>query len=159
PSMPGMIAGGTRASRISGVHLTSSPELAGASGISIGGDGVTLDLVRISGPVEHAIALAPGSSVPLQGSRVEVPGAGIDVPEGSRASSSTNIFVRRDRSAAPPISAGPSARLTLTGNVFAGFAPEIVRGVGDARRKELLESNLVVPPVAPSRRAPARGRQ
>jgi len=156
PSMPGMIAGGARTSRISGVHLTSPPELSGAAGISVSGDGVILDLVRISGSVGRAIALDSGSSVTMQGSRVDASGSVIDVPEGAQASFSNNIFVRSSRSAEPPISAGPSSRLTLTGNVFAGFAPEIVRGVSDARRKELLESNLVVPPP---RRAPARGRQ
>jgi len=159
PSMPGIIAGGTRPTRISGVHVTSMPELPGSAGISVGGDGVTLDLVRISGAVGHAIALTPGSSVTLQGSRVDVPGAVIAVPDGAQASFSNNIFVRSGRSAEPPISAGPAARLTLTGNVFTGFAPEIVGGVGEARRKELLESNLVVPPPAAPRRAPARGRQ
>jgi PPM family protein phosphatase len=122
PSMPGMIAGGGQPSRISGVHLTSPPELAGSAGISIGGDGVTLDLVRISGAAGHAIALAPGSSVTMQGSRVDVLGSVIDVPEGAQASFSNNIFVRGSRSAEAPISAGPSSRLTLTGNVFAGFA-------------------------------------
>jgi hypothetical protein len=78
------------------------------------------------------------------------------VPDGSQASFSNNIFVRSTRSPEAPISAGPAARLTLTGNVFSGFAPEIVHGVGEARRKELLESNLLIPPP-PAPRAP-RGR-
>jgi hypothetical protein len=160
PSMPGIIAGGTRPTRISGVHVTSMPELPGSAGISVGGDGVTLDLVRISGAVGHAIALTPGAAVTLQGSRIDVPGAVIAVPDGAQASFSNNIFVRHGRSVEPPISAGPAARLTLTGNVFTGFASEIVHGVGEARRKELLASNLIVPPPAPpARRAPARGRQ
>jgi serine/threonine protein phosphatase PrpC len=162
PAMPGIVADGGRPTRISGVHVTSVPELPGAAGVRIGGTGVTLDLVRISGAVGHAIALTPGASVALQGSRVEVPGAVIAVPDGAQASFSNNIFVRSGGSAEPPISAGPAARLTLTGNVFTGFSPEIVRGVGDARRRELLAGNLVVPPPAPQappRRAPARGRQ
>lgn len=159
PSMPGIVAGGAQTTRISGVHLAAPPEQSGAAAISITGGGVTLDLVRISGAVGHAIALAPGSSVTMQGSRVDVAGAVIEVPDGAQASFSNNIFVRSSRSIEPPISAGPAARLTLTGNVFTGFAPEIVRGVGDARRRELLESNLIVPPPAPPRRAPARGRQ
>lgn len=160
PSMPGISAGGAQTTRISGVHLIAPPEQSGAAAISIGGDGVTLDLVRISGAVGHAIALAPGSSVAMQGSRVDVAGAVIDVPDGAQASFSNNIFVRSSRSVEAPIAAGPAARLTLTGNVFTGFAPEIVRGVGEPRRRELLESNLIVPPPAPPpRRAPARGRQ
>lgn len=158
PSMPGLVAGGTLGSRISGVHVTAPPELSGAAGISIGGERVTLDLVRISGATDHAIDLAPGASVTMQGSRIDVMGAVISVPDGSQASFSNNIFVRSHRSPDAPISGGPAARLTLTGNVFSGFSPEIVRGVSEARRKELLESNLVIPPPAPAR-APARGRR
>lgn len=157
PSMPGLIAGGALASRISGIHVTAPPELSGSAAISVGGESVTLDLVRISGATDHAIDLAPGSSVTMQGSRVDVMGSVISVPDGSQASFSNNIFVRSTRSPEAPISAGPAARLTLSGNVFSGFSPEIVRGVGEPRRKELLEGNLLIPPP-PVPRAPARGR-
>jgi hypothetical protein len=44
------------------------------------------------------------------------------------------------------------SRLTLTGNLFAGFEPEIVRGLSPARRTELLAGNILVPPDAAPRR-------
>ena len=40
--------------------------------------------------------------------------------------------------------------------MFSGFAPEIVRGVAEARRKELLAGNIVVAPPAPAPRGGAR---
>jgi hypothetical protein len=130
----------------------SPPELSGATGISIDGDGVTLELVEISGASSQAIALAPGASVTMLGSRVNVASAVITVPDGAQATFANSIFVRTTPSPDPPISAGPTSRLTLTGNLFAGFDPEIVRGLGAARRKEVLEGNIVVPPRAAPRR-------
>ena len=152
PSLPGVVAGGTQTTRISGIRIMSPPELSGATGISIDGDGVTLELVEISGASSQAIALAPGASVTMLGSRVNVASAVIAVPDGAQATFANSIFVRTTPSPDPPISAGPTSRLTLTGNLFAGFDPEIVRGLGAARRKEVLEGNIVVPPRAAPRR-------
>jgi hypothetical protein len=69
-----------------------------------------------------------------------------------------NIFTRTVRSPEPPISAGASSRLTLTGNVFSGFDPEIIRGLSAARRNEVLAGNIVLPPpaAAPPRRQGTR---
>ena len=153
PSLPGLVAGGALTTRISGIRIASPPQLSGATGISIGGDGVTLELVEISGASNQAIELAPGASVTVLGSRVNVASAVISVPDGAQATFTNTIFVRSTPSPDPPISAGPSSRLTLSGNLFSGFEPEIVRGLSAARRKEVLAGNIVVPPEAPPRRA------
>jgi serine/threonine protein phosphatase PrpC len=153
PSVPSLSAGGTSMARVSGVQVTSAGE-APATAVSAGGAGVALNMVEIS---HHgrAIEIAPGSSITMHGSRVGVAAALISVPETSQVGFSNNIFVRNGGSLAdPPIVAAATSRLTLTGNVFAGFAPEIVRGLSAARRTELLAGNLVVPPQEP----PARRR-
>ncbi len=157
-SLPGMTAGGTLPVRISGVRLESSVSSPAATAISISGTGVTLELVEISGPFSHALTLEPNASVTMQGSRVDVPGAVISVPEDSQATLISNMFIRVGRSPDPPITAGPRSRLTLSGNLFAGFDPEIVRGIADARRRELLNSNIIVPPPPAPRRVGERRR-
>jgi serine/threonine protein phosphatase PrpC len=153
PSLPGVVAGGAQTTRISGIRIASPPASPGETGISIGGDGVTLELVQIVGASKHAIGLAAGASVTMLGSRVEAASGVISIPDGSQATFGNSIFVRTAPSSEPPITAGSMSRLTLTGNLFSGFEPEIVRGLSAARRKEVLEGNIVVPPEAPPRRS------
>lgn len=161
PSAPGVSVGGTLPSRISGVRIATSAASPGATGITVGGAGATLELVQIEGPFARAVTLLPDSSVSMNGSRVTVAGALVTVPDGSHATLTNNIFTRATASAEPPITAGALSRLTLTGNLFAGFAPDIIRGVAEPRRKELLNGNIIVlpqaPPAAP-RRQTGRGR-
>lgn len=150
-SVPSLSAGGTTMARVSGVRVTSAAD-ASATAISVTGAGVALNMVEIS---HHgrAMEIAPGSSITMHGSRVGVGATLISVPAASQAGFSNNIFVRNGGpSTEPPIVAAATSRLTLTGNVFAGFAPEIVRGLSAARRTELLAGNLVLPPAPPPRR-------
>jgi hypothetical protein len=144
-SVPSLVVGGGSVNRVSGVHVTS-PEGADAAAIRVGGAGVALDMVEI-GRHGRAVELAPGSSMTMNGSRVGIGGSLVAVPETSQATFTNNIFVRTGASGDPPISAGGTSRLTLTGNVFSGFDPEIVRGLSAARRREILDGNIVVPPA------------
>ncbi|HJR61131.1 MAG TPA: protein phosphatase 2C domain-containing protein [Vicinamibacterales bacterium] len=156
---PVLAAGGPLNVRVSGVRIVTAPGLQGGTGVRIDpGANVTLELVEIVGPLSRAIALAPGSSVTVQGSRVSLAGEIIGVPEDAQASLVNNVFVRTAPSPEPPISAGGASRLTMTGNVFAGFDAEIVKGLSPARRKEILASNIVVPPPQAPRRRPEAGR-
>jgi hypothetical protein len=128
-------------------------------GIAIGidaGASLGLELVEVTGSFSHAVALAPGSSMAAQGSRFSVPAVVISVPDDAQASLVNNIFVRSARGTVPAITAGASSRLTLSGNVFAGFEPEIVDGFSAARRAEVLASNIILPP--PALPAPRRSR-
>jgi serine/threonine protein phosphatase PrpC len=151
PSTAGVQAGGTQPVRISGIHILSPAASPAGVGIIIAGAGVTLELMEISGPLGRAIVVLPDAAVTLQGSRVAVTGTVLSVPDGSQATLVNNILVRAAVSPEPAITATPLSRLTLTGNVFSGFAPQIVRGVGDARRTELLTGNTIVAPPAPRR--------
>lgn len=88
----------------------------------------------------------------MQGSRVGVTGRVVTVGDDSPATFINNIFVRSaggwgTPAAEAPIAASPGANLTLKGNVFQGYGTDIVSGVPDGRRKELLPGNIVVPPV------------
>ena len=154
-SRAGVLAGGTQPVRLAGLRITSLPTAPGDSGITIAGPGVTLELVEISGAFARAITVQPEASVTLQGSRVGVAGAILSVSDGGQVTFVNNIFDRSGSSPEPPITIGPLSRLTLTGNLFSGYPPEIVRGVSEARRREMLIGNIVITPPAPR---PARGR-
>ena len=158
PTLAALVAGGTQPARIAGVRITSHEAAPAETGIAVAGPGVTLELIEIGGPFARAIAVEPAGSLIVQGSRVGVSGSVLALADGAQVTFVNNIFVRGGASTEPPISVGPLSRLTLTGNLFSGFAPEIVHGVADARRKELLAGNIVVPPPAPPKRAPERRR-
>ena len=155
PSVPSLSAGGTSMTRVTGVRVTAPGE-APAAAVSAFGAGVALNMVEIS-QHSRAMDVAPGSSLSMHGSRVGVATTLITVPGTSQVGFSNNIFVRNGGSTTdPPIIAAATSRLTLTGNVFAGFAPEIVHGLSAARRTELLAGNIVVPGAqAPRRRTGA----
>lgn len=159
PGAAGLIAGGSKPARISGLRVSSAQADADSTAVRLTGAGAFLELLEISGPHERAVALDPGASVTMQGGRVEVSGTVVTVPEGAHASFVNSIFVRARRAEpdAPPFVVEPSSRLTLKGNVFAGFAPEIVRGLAPLRRQEVLEGNTIVPPPAPPGRPGRRG--
>lgn len=152
-SVPSLVAGGASVVRISGLRVSSDVDPADATAVSVLGAGAALDMVDI-GRHRRAIEMAPGSSLAMHGSRVGVGSALVAVPDTSQASLTNNIFVRSGATAEAPISASGTSRLTLTGNVFTGFDPEIIRGLSPARRLEVLAGNIVVPPAP----APPRGR-
>jgi serine/threonine protein phosphatase PrpC len=150
PSMASVVAGSGVHARLSGLRFASAQERGAGTGFRIGpATSVALDLIEMVGPYNPAIALMQGSSLTVQGSRFNVAGTVIAIPDDAQGNLANNIFMRSPRSADPPISAGASSRLTLTGNVFAGFEPEIVRGLSPARRTEVLQSNIVLVPPAP----------
>ena len=154
PAVPTVLAAGLQMVRMSGLRVTAAAGRPVGTGVRVVSAAV-LDLVDVNGPFAQGIAVLPGGSVTMHGSRVAVAGAVVSVPDGAQASLSNNIFVRGGASPDAAIEAGALSRLTLSGNVFSGFPAEIVRGVGEARRRELLSGNTVVTPPAP-RRAPAR---
>jgi hypothetical protein len=153
-SVPSLVAGGGSVARIFGIKVMAG-DVADATAISLVGAGAALEMVEI-GRHRRAVEMAPGSALAMHGSRVGVGGELVTVPDTSQASLTNNIFVRSGGTTDAPIAAGGTSRLTLTGNVFSGFDPEIIRGLSPARRVELLTGNTVVPPPPPT--APARGR-
>jgi serine/threonine protein phosphatase PrpC len=153
-AVPSLIVGGEGVARVAGIRISSAAEMTDATAVSVIGAGVSLDMVQI-GRHRRAIDLAPGASVAMQGSRVDVGNSLASVPETAQATLTNNIIVRVGAATDPPIAAGGTTRLTLAGNVFAGFDGEIVRGVSPARRKEILSGNIIVPP--PQARTPRRG--
>lgn len=155
-AMAGVLAGGAQPVRVCGLRIVSPPARPAGIGLSVAGGGVALELIEISGPFRQAVAVLPWASVTMHGSRVGVAGAILSLPDDAQATLVNNIFTRDAASAEPAIAAGPLSRLALSGNLFSGFPPEIIRGIGDARRGALLSGNMVVPPPATPRRVQGR---
>lgn len=155
PALPGVVAGGASPVRISGIRIAAPPSGRANAGINVTGAGVELDLVEISGTFASAVVVAPGASVTMLGSRVGVTGGVLALPDGAQATLVNNIFVRAAALAEPAITAGPLSRMTLTNNLFSGFPADIIRGVAEPRRLELVAGNIIVAPPPP-RRTPGR---
>ena len=147
PATPGLIIGGARSVRVSGIRFDAPFDAAGDVGIRVACPAATLELVEISGTIRQAIALSPASTVTMNGGRVAVTGRLVTVGDDGHATFVNNVLTRTGSSADAPIVVSPAAHLTLRGNAFSGFGAEIISGLPEARRKELLDGNIVVSQV------------
>jgi hypothetical protein len=104
--------------------------------------------------MDAGVELLPGAAVTVQSTHFDVEGAALVAREGADAAVSRSIFLRRGRSAPPPVTAVPSAHTTLTDNVFAGYPGDIVKGASAAERQQIQAANVIVTaqPFHPPRR-------
>jgi serine/threonine protein phosphatase PrpC len=138
--------------RIAGIRIDTPADRPAGVAVRVACPSAAFELVEIAGPFREAISLAPASAVTMQGGRIAINGLLIAAPADGHASFVNNVFVRRVLSAQPAVSLHPSAHVVLRGNVFAGFGGDILAGVTDARRQELLAGNLVVAAEPPGSR-------
>ena len=92
--------------RLAGLRIESRPEGPVDVGIRVTGQGRTIEMVDVIGPVQSALELLPSASVVLQGSVLEVPALAVRLDEGAHATLTHNIVSRVGRTRVPPISAG-----------------------------------------------------
>jgi len=151
------IAGGLNV-RVSGIRIESVLDAPADLAVRIACPVASLDLVEITGAFRQAIGLAQSSSVRLSGSRVAVTGTVISLPDDAQATFVNSILARSGPSDGPPIVGSHASHLVLRGNVFSGYGTEIVKGVSDTRRKELLAGNVIVAPDVDRGRGPNRTR-
>jgi serine/threonine protein phosphatase PrpC len=141
-TMPALSLTGSFNVRVAGIRIDA--DTPAETGVRIAATSATLELVEISGSIRRAIELFPGSTLAVRGSRIAVPGTVLTLPDDGYATLVNCVVTRTGAGSAPAVTVGPAARLVLRGNVFAGYGPDIVDGVGAARRAELLTGNLVV---------------
>jgi serine/threonine protein phosphatase PrpC len=130
--------------RISGIRVEAPPDSASDVGIRVACPAATLELVEIGGAIRQALGLAQASSITVRGSRVTVTGTLIAVPEEGHATFINNVIAHTGAGTGAAITATPSAHLVLRGNVFIGYGTQIVSGLVEARRQELLAGNAIV---------------
>ncbi len=153
PSVPAIAVGGTRGSRLSGLHVTPAVSAANLTAISVASGATTLEMIEITGAFSRGLAVLPEGGVAVTHSRISVAGTAAALADQSQATFTNTVFLRASPSADPGITVGPATQLTMQGNVFSGFDPQILRGVPEARRREILQHNIVMPAAAA---APAR---
>ncbi len=156
PSVPALSITGDQNVRVSGIRV-EAPLHPADVGVRIACPSARLELVEIAGAIRQAIALLPAAAVTMHGGRTAVTGTVIAVPEDAHATFTGNVLMHAAGAGGPAISAAPSAHLVLRGNVFVDYGTEIVTGPNEARRRELLDGNVIVAAPAAGRR-PQRGR-
>jgi serine/threonine protein phosphatase PrpC len=144
---PGLIISGNRNVRIYGIRFDAPATAVGDVGVRVSSPAAMLELVEITGALGQALALSPAASVTMNGGRVAVTGKLIVVGDDGHATFVNNVLTRTATATDAAITASPAAHLTLRGNAFSGFGTEIIAGVPEPRRRELLDGNFVVPVI------------
>jgi PPM family protein phosphatase len=135
---------GTLGGRLVGMRIESSPETPIDVGIRIAGQGRTIELMDVSGPVRAAVEVLAASSVVLRGNVLAVPGPAVWLDGGAQATLTNNVVVHVGRPRAVPVMMAESAQVTLSRNVFAGFASAAAGSGGAAGGADLSKDNFVV---------------
>jgi serine/threonine protein phosphatase PrpC len=129
---------------ISGIRIESTAELPVDVGIRVAGQHHTIELAEIAGPMRSGVELLPGAALTLYGSHFAVQGAAVTTGELSEAVVTRNVFLRTGRASVAPVTIASSAQTTLTGNVFAGYAGEIVKGASAGAWQQIAAANVIV---------------
>jgi PPM family protein phosphatase len=135
---------GTLGGRLVGLRIESSPESSIDVGIRVAGQGRTIELVDVSGPVRAAVEVLAASSVVLRGSVIAVTGTAVRLDDGAHGTLTNNIVMHVGRGRAVPVMMAGSAQATLSRNVFAGFGGVGAGTGGPGSRDDVWSGNFVV---------------
>jgi len=138
------IAGGDLGGRVAGIRLESTAELPIDIGIKIIGQGRSLELLEITGPMHAAVEVAAGVSAALIGSHVTVPATPLVLGAGAQLDATGNIFARQNRAGATPATLADGAQVAFKRNVFIGFGPDVAKSIPQAERQQFLGANVIV---------------
>jgi hypothetical protein len=148
PETPGawvaVVVAGNTSGRLSGFRIESTHDLPIEVGIRVIGHGRMIDRLDLAGPMRAGIELSAGSVVTIQGSLFAVQGPALTMADRSEATLTNNTFLRAGQTGDAPIAIGGGAQAMLSRNVFAGFGPEIVKGVRADERRQMLTGNFVI---------------
>jgi hypothetical protein len=136
-------APGVLDARISGIRIDSSREAPVDVGLRVSGQGGRVDLVEMSGPMRSGVELLAPGAVTIHGSFFAVQGTAVTMTDGTEATIANSVFFRTGP-LEPPIALSGNARPAFSGNVFAGFGADIIKGVSAEQRRQLLGGNTMV---------------
>lgn len=139
-----MTAFGDQPGRIAGLKFESTLALPMDVGLRLAGQGRTVELVEIDGPMRAGVEVLQGASAVVQGNHIAIQGTGVRMAGGSHATLSRNVFQRAGRGASAAITVSDPAQATLRRNVFAGYGNEPVKGLPAAQARPLLSGNVIV---------------
>jgi serine/threonine protein phosphatase PrpC len=139
----GVSANGDASARIQGIRIESTPELPLDVGMRISGQGRAVELIEVSGPMRVGVDVLPAANLTVHGSHFAVVGPALTVAERAHAVVTACVFLRRGALSDAPISVSPTSDVVLKGNVFAGYAADIVKGVAGETLRQLKTGNSV----------------
>ena len=139
----GVSANGDASARIQGIRIESTPELPLDVGMRISGQGRAVELIEVSGPMRVGVDVLPAANLTVHGSHFAVAGPALTVAERVHAVVTASVFLRRGAISEAPIRVSPTSDIALKGNVFAGYAADIVKGVSGETLRQLKTSNSV----------------
>lgn len=113
-------------------------------GLRLAGQGRTVELVEIDGPMRAGVQVLQGASAVVQGNHFAVQGTGVMMAGGSHATLMGNVFLRTGRAPSAAIAASDPSQATLRRNLFAGYGATPVKGLTPAQTKPLLSGNVVL---------------
>jgi PPM family protein phosphatase len=129
----GLSAQGDSSGRIAGIRVESTPELPLDFGVRISGQGRTVELLEVGGPMRAGIDVLPAAGLTIHGSHFEVTGPAIMFAERAHGVVTSCVFLRRGVLSEAAIHVLPSAEVALRRNVFAGYGTDIIRGFSGER--------------------------
>ena len=146
PAWTAITATGDLGGRIGGIRIVSTKDHGVQTGLRISGQGRTIELLDLSGPMNAGIELVGATAVAIRGSLLQVGhGPAVSMDDMSGATIANNTFVRSGPDAESALSIADASRLTLSRNSFLGYGVEILRGVPAEERRQLLDGNLISP--------------
>ncbi|MEO7271613.1 MAG: protein phosphatase 2C domain-containing protein [Vicinamibacterales bacterium] len=137
-------AGGDLGGRIAGIRLESTAELPIDVGIKVIGQGWSLELLEITGPMHAAVEVAAGATATLSGSHVAVPATPLVLGIGAQMTATGNTFAHQNRITATPATLADGAQVAFKRNVFIGFGADVAKSVPQAERQQFLGANVIV---------------
>jgi PPM family protein phosphatase len=140
----GLTAHGESPARIQGIRVESTPEMPLDAGIRISGQGRTLEMIEVSGPMRAGLEVLPASAVTVIAGHFEVTGPAVTFGEGTRGNIVRSVFLRRGGNADPAIAASSTADIGLRRNVFSGYGAEFIKGMAGDALRQLKTNNAIV---------------
>jgi PPM family protein phosphatase len=136
---------GALSSSISGIRFESTDAQPLDIAVRLTRQGTSLDQLDFAGPMRTAIDVAPFAAVTVRGSWFGVQGPALTLGADAQGTLTSNVLLRAGRSADPAIGVASSSQLVLRRNVFAGFGPDVIKGMTPTMRQQVLIGNFVIP--------------
>ena len=146
PPWTAITSAGNAGGRIYGIRIVSTGDKPVEVGMRLSGQGHTIELADISGPMKAGVELVAASGITIRGSLLQVGrGPAITLDDSSEVTLGSNTFVRAGASVEPALSVGPASRVAMARNVFVGYGVDILRGLSADERRQMLADNVTLP--------------
>lgn len=130
--------------RIAGLRIESTPSAKIDVGMRVSGQGRTIEMIDVDGPMRIGIELADATAITIRGCFIHAAqGTALVVDEASEATIVNNTFIRAGGSS-EALSIKDARWSVVSRNLFAGYGSDVVRGLAPGQRTELLLQNFVV---------------